>query len=374
MTKPYQVCKRCIMDTSEPDIEFDVDGICNHCKAANKRMEDQLLSPEERNKALHALVDKIKKEGIGNDYDCIIGVSGGVDSTTVAYTVKELGLRPLAVHFDNGWDSELAVDNIRTALKNLDIDLYTHVVDWEEFRDLQLCFLKASVANCEAPTDHGIFALLFKMACREKTRFILTGSNIVTEAIMPITWGHYNQDLRHMTDLHSRFGNVPLRTMPTISIPQYLYYVFIKKIRQIPFLNYVEYNRDKAKQVLIREIGWRDYGGKHYESVWTRFFQGYYLPRKFGFDKRRAHLSTLICSNQITREDALLEMARPTYDIELQQQDLQFVLKKFGVTPAEFNAIIQAPQKKATDYRSHYFMFHTLQNYKNVFRKIATSA
>lgn len=373
MNRNYQICKRCIMDTSDPEIQFDANGICNHCTAAIERIKRQLLPPDERKRALDALVEKIKFEGKGKEYDCIIGVSGGVDSTTTAYYVKKLGLRPLAVHFDNGWDSELAVENIKRTLDTLNIELYTHVVDWEEFRDLQMCFLKASVANCEAPTDHGITALLFQMACKVGTRFILSGSNIVTEAIMPISWGHYNQDLRIMKALHRRFGSVPLHTMPTINIFQYFYYIFLKKIRQIPFLNYIEYNKNEAKKMLMQEIGWRDYGGKHYESVWTRFFQGYYLPTKFGYDKRRAHLSTLICSGQITRDDALAEMKKPPYDADLLKQDMQFVLKKFGLTKQEFDAIIDALPKQAKDYPSHYFLFHTLQKYKNVFRKIATS-
>lgn len=374
MNRNYQICKRCIMDTSDPEIQFDANGICNHCTAAIERIKRQLLPPDERKRALDTLVEKIKFEGKGKEYDCIIGVSGGVDSTTTAYYVKKLGLRPLAVHFDNGWDSELAVENIKRTLDTLNIELYTHVVDWEEFRDLQMCFLKASVANCEAPTDHGITALLFQMACKVGTRFILSGSNIVTEAILPHSWGHYNQDLRHMIALHNRFGSIPLKTMSTISIPQYFYYIFVKKIRQIPFLNYIEYNKHEAKKMLMQEIGWRDYGGKHYESVWTRFFQGYYLPTKFGYDKRRAHLSTLICSGQITRDDALAEMKKPPYDADLLKQDMQFVLKKFGLTKQEFDAIIDALPMQAKDYPCHYFLFHTLQRYKNIFRRIATSA
>jgi hypothetical protein len=287
--------------------------------------------------------------------------------------VKKLGLRPLAVHFDNGWDSELAVDNIKKMLDVLEIELYTHVVDWEEFRDLQLSFLKASVANCEIPTDHGITALLFRMASKEQVRFILSGGNLVTEAIMPISWVHYNQDLKHLKAVHRRFGSKSLRTMPTISLPEYLKYVFVKRIRQIPFLNYLDYDKEKAKTMLTKELGWRDYGGKHYESVWTRFFQGYYLPEKFGFDKRRAHYSTMICSGFMTREQALSEMEPPPYEKTLLRQDLQFVLKKFGMTQEEFDIILKADPMPHTNYPNHYFLFHKLQRYKNIFRKIATS-
>ncbi len=371
--RKHQICRRCIMDTTDPDIIFDKEGICNHCTEALVRMGDQLLLRGQRRFALEKLIEKMKSQSKGKPYDCIIGVSGGVDSTSVAFYVKQLGLRALAVHFDNGWDSELAVDNIKKTLESLKIELLTHVVDWEEFKDLQLCFLKASVANCEIPTDHAINALLFHTAYKHKTRYILSGSNIVTEAIMPLSWGHYNQDLRHLLALHRRFGHVPLRTMPRISLAQYCYYVFIKKMRQVPLLNYFVYNKDELKKLLTEEIGWRDYGGKHYESVWTRFFQGYYLPTKFGFDKRKAHLSALICSAQMTREQALQEIKKPIYDPVLLKQDMLFVLKKFNLTQEEFNAILKAPLKQARDYPSNYLLFENLKKYRNIFRKIATS-
>ena len=369
----YKICLRCIMDTSDPDIVFDDQGVCNHCTQALKRMQTQLLPTDERKRVLERLSEDIRREGKGKEFDCVIGMSGGVDSTTVACKVKELGLRPLAVHFDNGWDSELAVDNIKRLVDKLGIDLHTHVVDWEEFRDLQLCFLRASVANCEIPTDHGITALLFATASRVGTRFIISGSNLVTEAIMPYSWGHYNQDLRHIKALHRSFGSTPLATMPLISLFDYLYLVLWRGIRQIPLLNYIDYNRDSAKQMLAQEMGWRDYGCKHCESIWTRFFQGYYLPVKFGYDKRRAHFSTLICSGQMSRDAALNEMRQPTYPPELMRHDRQYVIKKFGLSEAQFQAIMNAPLREARDYPSHYFLFHTLQRYKNQFRKIATT-
>lgn len=373
MHRTYQICNQCIMDTSDPEISFDENGNCNHCTAAIKRMASQLLPIEVREKALLELAEKIKQEGKGKNYDCIIGVSGGVDSTMVAYYVKKLGLRPLAVHFDNGWNSELAVDNIKKTLQTLEIDLHTYVVDWEEFVDLQRSFLNADVVNCESPTDHGITSTLFKTASREGVRFILSGSNLVTEAIMPITWAYYNQDLRNLKAIHRRFGSMPLRTFPTISIGAYLYYVFVKKIRQIPFLNYIDFNKDEAKRLLERELGWRDYGGKHYESVWTRFYQGYYLPNKFGFDKRRAHLSSMICSQQISRDEALHEMEKPTYSDELLREDMQFVIKKFGFTQDQFKSIVNSEPKQHYDYPSNYFIFHKMINYRHVFRKIATT-
>ncbi len=316
MTRIYRVCTRCIMDTSDPEIRFDGQGVCNYCKAAIERMRKQLPTPDMRERALGLMVDKIKANGKGKDYDCIIGVSGGVDSTATAYWVKKIGLRPLAVHFDNGWNSELAVDNIKKTLDVLGIELYTYVVNWEEFRDLQLSYLRASIANCEVPTDHGITALLFRMAAKTGVKFILSGSNLATESIMPLSFGHFNQDLKNMKAIHRRFGTLKLDTMPTIGLPGFLYYVFVRGIRQIPFLNYIDYRKEEAKRMLARELGWRDYGGKHYESVWTRFFQGYYLPTKFGFDKRKAHYSSMICSGQMTREQGLKEIVNRPYDPE----------------------------------------------------------
>jgi len=374
MKRQYQVCTRCIMDTTDVEISFDDDGVCNHCTAALARMASQLPPAEEREARLARLVETIKAEGRSRQYDCIIGVSGGADSTTTAYWVKKLGLRPLAVHFDNGWDSELAVDNIKKTLDALGIDLYTYVVDWEEFRDLQLSFLKASVANCEIPTDHGIDALLFRVAHRERVRFILSGSNLIGEAIMPMSWAYYCQDLKHLKAVHRRFGARPLKTMPTISVPGYLYYVLVKRIRQIPFLNHIDYDKDEAKKMLARELGWTDYGGKHYESVWTRFYQGYYLPVKFNYDKRRGHYSTLICAGQMTREAALLKMAEPTYESSLLRQDTEYVLKKFQLSEGAFADILKAAPRAHTEFPNHYFLFHRLQRYKNIFRRIATSA
>lgn len=373
MSDNYRICTRCIMDTTDPLIEFDDNGFCNHCTAAIARLKKQILPPGERDAALTAMVNKIKHENKNHDYDCIIGVSGGVDSTYTAYKVKKLGLRPLAIHFDNGWDSELAVNNINQTLKVLGIDLYTHVMDWEEFKDLLISYLKASVVNVELPTDHGINAILFRMAKKVGTRFILTGSNIASESIMPYAWSHYNQDLKNLKAIHKRFGKVKMKTEPTISLSQYFYYVFVKRIRPIPFLNYIDFNKDEAKEFLKKELNWRDYGGKHYESVWTRFFQGYYLPTKFGYDKRRAHLSSVVCSEQMTREQALIEIEKPIYPEDLLRDDMQFVLKKFSFTQEEFDAIINAPNKWHYEYPSNYFLFHKLNKYKNIFRKIATT-
>lgn len=345
MTRTYQCCTRCIMDTTDPLIQFDEMGRCNHCTRALTLLGQRDTHKKDDARNLEGLIDRIRTDGRGKSYDCVAGISGGVDSSTVLMRAKRLGLRPLAVHFDNGWNSELAVDNIHRLLEAFELDLDTLVVDWEEFRDLQLAFLKASVPNVELPTDHGIRATLYRAAAREGVRYILTGGNLNTEVILPRAWGHDNGDLLHLKAIHRAFGTTPLRTMPTMGITRYAYNTLVRKIYWVPLLELTGYDKAEATRELMDQIGWRDYGGKHYESVWTRFFQGYYLPRKFGFDKRLAHLSTLICSGGMTREAAQEKMKEPIYPEHLLEQDRQFVIKKFGITAAEFDALMAAPPR-----------------------------
>jgi N-acetyl sugar amidotransferase len=372
MEREYRICKRCVMDTSDPDIRFDEQGICNHCRAASLRLRRQMPPPDQRPGAFARLIDNVRAGGRRKPYDCLIGVSGGVDSSYVAWLVKDAGLRPLAVHFDNGWNSELAVDNIKTVLDRLNIELITHVVDWDEFRDLQLAFLKGGLVNCEAPTDHAINSLMLRTAARFRLRYILSGSNLATETIMPYAWSHYNQDLRLLKAVHHRWGTRPLKTLPTLNLAQYAYLILVRGIRQVPLLNYVDYDNAAAKAFLTSELGWRDYGGKHYESIWTRFFQGYYLVEKFGYDKRRSHLASMIVSGLLSREEGLERLALPPYDPQLLQQDLAFVLKKFGLSAADWDTIMKQPKREARDLPSHYFLFHKLRRCKDIFRRIAT--
>jgi len=325
----------------------------------------------ERQSELESIVAQIKTQGRNSDYDCIMGLSGGVDSSYVAYTAKRLGLRPLAVHFDSGWNSELAVSNIESIVKTLGIDLHTHVVDWEEMRDLQLAFFKASVANCDIPTDHAFPAILYREAAKHGIKYILSGSNYATEFILPSAWGYQSSDLRHLRDIHKRFGQRKLSDYPTIGFfAQYLWYPYIKGIKTIKPLNYLPYNKFSAKALISRELGWRDYGGKHYESVFTRFFQGYYLPVKFGFDKRRAHLSSLINAGQLLRTQALDELAEPTYDPELQENDKQFVAKKLGVSVSELEDIFLLPNKDYSDYASYSKLFDIGLKIKRAFFRL----
>lgn len=361
-SRPYQICTRCVMDTSDPDITFDEQGICSHCRSYDAMVRNTVdrAARGERKAELDAVVARIRQAGQGHDYDCIMGLSGGVDSSYVAYTAKKLGLRPLAVHFDSGWNSELAVSNIENIVKRLGIDLHTHVVDWEEMRDLQLAFFRASVANCDTPTDHAFPAVLYREAARHGIKYILSGTNYATEFILPPAWGYSSSDKRQLMDISRKFGKVRLRHYPRIGFfAQYLWYPYLRGIKTVRLLNYLPYNKNEAKKIITAELGWRDYGGKHYESVFTRFFQGYYLPVKFGYDKRRAHLASLINSGQMIREEALQELANPTYDAALQQQDKEFVAKKLGVRPQELDAIFAQPNRHYSDYKSNDWLLKT---------------
>jgi len=338
------------MDTTDPNIEFDAAGVCGHCKRYDRLVARSVIPSERQMQVIARLVTEIKAGGRNNDYDCIVGVSGGVDSTYVAYTVKKLGLRPLAVHLDNGWDSELAVKNIENVLKTLGIDLYTHVIDWEEFKDLQLAFLRASTPDSEIPTDHAILALMHQMVRKVGVRYIIAGFNVRTESHLPWAWSQGYLDYAYIRTVQRRFGVRKLKTYPHMGFWEYHGYVLTHKV--VSILNYIDYNKQNAMKVLENELGWKYYGGKHYESIYTRFYQGYILPRKFGYDKRKTHLSSLICSGEMTRAQALRELTTDPYPLALQQEDREYVIKKFGLTSSEFEAIMALPKKRYEDYDS----------------------
>lgn len=369
----YRRCTRCIMDTTDPQIGFNEQGVCNHCEQYDVRVSNELFDKEEDRPRLEKLVAEIKRAGKGRDYDCIIGVSGGVDSTMVAYTAIQHGLRPLAVHMDNGWNSELAVANIERTLKTLNIDLYTHVVDWEEFRDLHLSFLKASVANSEIPTDHAIVAILYRLAVKQNVRFILGGGNLSTEGILPTSWMYDAKDLRFLKSVHRRFGKVKLKTFPTFTLGNFAYWTFVKRIRTIPILNYIPFKKQEAISLLERELGWRAYGGKHFESIYTRWFQAYVLPAKFGIDKRLAHLSSLIVSGQMTRDEALAELQKPLYDLETLREDGEFVMKKLGLNQSKFDEIMETPIRTHRDFSSNELVLKRMPYMVKFVKKVATN-
>lgn len=356
------------MDTSDLDIEFDSKGVCNHCKSYEDRLSSRIYTPEERDSKLKDIVRKMKSFGKNKEYDCIIGVSGGVDSTYVAYLTKKLGLRPLAIHFDNGWNSELAVSNIEKVLNNLEIDLFTYVIDWEEFRDLQKSFLYASTPDGEIPTDHAINALLFREASKRNIKYIINGMNFATESIAVKSWAYGHSDWTYIKDVHSKFGKVKLKKYPYYNLLLLFYWTFIKGIKVVSILNYVDYKKDQVMDVLQNNLGWVYYGGKHYESVYTRFFQGYILPQKFNIDKRKGHLSDLIYSGQLSREDAIEEIKKEVYPSHLFNDDLVFVKKKFSLSDIDFQAIMNTPRRSYKEFKNIDSKIMLLKKFVNYLR------
>ena len=350
----YKICKRCVMDTSDPEITFDRNGICKHCHRYDDILESRVFKGNIAKNELKKIVSKIKKVGLKKDYDCIVGVSGGVDSTYVAYLVKELGLRPLAIHFDNGWNSELAVSNIEKVLDKLDIDLFTYVIDWDMFRDLQKTFLKGSTPDGEVPTDHAITALLFKEASKRGIKYIISGMNFSTESMSVRRWSYGHSDWLFIKDVYKKNGGVTsLKGYPKFSLRNLFLYTFIKRIKVFSILNYVDYDKEKTMDLLKEKLDWTKYEGKHYESVYTRFYQGYVLPVKFNIDKRIGHLSDLIRSGQINRDEALSQLKLPSYPSkELLNQDLEFMYKKFNYSKKDFESIMKAPTKSFLDYKN----------------------
>jgi N-acetyl sugar amidotransferase len=356
------------MDTSDPDIVFDDAGVCNHCYRYESQLSRRVAPTGERTARLEALVAEIKAQGHGRDYDCVIGVSGGVDSTYVAWLTKELGLRPLAVHFDNGWNSEMAVANIEKTLDRLGIDLFTFVIDWEEFKDLQLSFLKASTPDGEVPTDHAIVALLYQAAAERGIKNILLGTNVASEAIMPIKWGYGYSDYRYIKAVQDQFGRKKLRTYPRYTLPKLFEYMFLRKIRIVPILDFIDYRKEEAMERIENDLGWIYYGGKHYESIYTRFFQAYILPKKFGIDKRRAHYANLVLSGQMSRDAAIAGLEAPTAPEDLLSEDLEYVCKKFGMTREEFDGIMALPKRTFLDYPNHYARLERAKKVLHFFR------
>jgi N-acetyl sugar amidotransferase len=362
----YRQCLLTVMDNiADPDITFDENGVCNYYHDY-KEAAKSVLEGAEGESRLHQLVDAIKKKGKGKKYDCLIGLSGGVDSTYVAYLVKRLGLRPLAVHLDNGWNSELAVKNIENIIGKLEIDLYTLVVNWQEFKDIQLSYLKASVVDIEVVSDHAIFATMYNLAKQHGIGYIISGANVVTEHIMPPSWLYKKMDFANLDDIHAQYGKIKIKTYPYLDFKKYIYYSTLLRLSPIYILNYVPYNKQEIKDFITKELDWRDYGGKHYESIFTKFYQAYILPQKFKIDKRKAHLSTLICSGQITKEAALKELELPLYKPEELRQDKEYVLKKFGLSAQEFDAIMQSALRKHEEFKTD---ARLKQNYMRLLQK-----
>jgi len=345
-----KVCSRCVLDESDPNITFDSDGECNYCKRY-----DLLMSQVNRKFTASSLDEKIreiKREGRGKEYDAIVGISGGVDSTYVLYkAVKEHGLNVLALHVDAGWNSEIAVRNIHRAIEKLDVDLHTHVIDWDMMRDVQAAFFRSSVVNCDVPQDHCFKAIQYQTAKKFGIRHFISGRNVATDSMMPSRWVWSNDDGYQIRKIHSKFGRKKLKDFPLFSAWYGTVFIpYFAKYQDLKILNYGDYKRLEAKRIVSEELGWSDYGGKHYESVFTEFYQGYYLPGKFGYDKRKAHLSGLINNGELTRERALEELQEEPLEEQRIQELKGFVLKKLGFSENEWVEIMSAREIPHTDY------------------------
>ncbi len=337
------------MDTTIPNIQFNEHGVCQYCKIHDELEKEYPLDETGWQKLLR-LVEKIKKDGRGKSSDIIVGVSGGRDSTFALYTAVKLGLRPLAVHFDNGWDSEIAVTNIKRATEKLNVDLHTFVIEWDEFKDLQISFLKASVPDAEIPTDVAIHGVLLRVAAQEGIKYVVFAHSFRTEGFSPIGWTY--MDGRYIEQVQKEFGKKPLKTFPNVTLKDLLYYRLVKRIQVIPLLAYVRYHQKEVEELLARELGWAYYGGHHHESYYTHFFQSFYLPQKFNIDKRKLEYSALIRSGQMIREEALKEITEQVYPYD---EDLvSYTIHKLGITKEEFEQIMTAPPKTFRDYSTYY--------------------
>lgn len=351
----YEICSHCIMDTSDSNITFDARGWCDYCNNYFDNILPNWHTDERGEREISRQAEEVRRWGRNRSHDCLLGISGGVDSSYLAWLAKEkLGLRPLVFHVDAGWNSQQAVNNIERIVDALGLDLHTEVVNWAEMRDLQLAFFKAQVPHLDTPQDHAFFAALYNFAAKHGFRYILNGGNYSTECVRePLEWHYHASDLRQLKDIHQRFGSQPLETFPLADIFTYkLYYRFVKGIRVLRPLNYVPYIKEDAMQFLVERFGWQRYAHKHYESRFTRFYEGFWLPTKFGFDKRRAHFSSLILTKQMTREEALARIAQPAYDEATIREDFEYVATKLDIGVAELEALLRGSNKSFRDYRS----------------------
>ncbi|MEH7344983.1 N-acetyl sugar amidotransferase [Bacillus sp. JJ1532] len=352
--RDYQICSNCVMDTTDSKIVFDEKGVCDYC---NSYFNDILpdWQPNMTNEAeLERISKEIREAGKGKKYDCIIGFSGGTDSSYLAYIAKEkMGLRPLLYSVDTGWNLNVAEENIKKLVKALDLDIYTEVVNPDEMKDLQLAFFKSQVAYQDLPQDHVIFAGLYNYTMKNGMKYVLTGSNIATECVRPpIEWVHLN-DLTLIKDIHKRFGKVKLKTLPMCGMFKYrLNYAYIKGMKRVAPLDIIHYDKDAAEKELKYKFGWEKYENKHYENIFTRFYEGYYLPKKFGYDKRKSYFSNLILTGQMTRDEALEKLVESPYNEEIMQEDMEYIAMKLGITKGELEEIINGKNKTYKDYKN----------------------
>ena len=353
--KKIKICTNCVMDTTDSKIVFDDKGICDHCNTYYSDILPNWHTDERGDKALKAIVKKLKKEGEGRDFDCLMGMSGGIDSSYLLYImVKKYGLRPLVFHVDAGWNSQIAVNNIERLVDGLGLDLYTEVINWEEMKDLQLAFFKSGVSHVDSPQDHSFFATMYKFASKHNIKHILTGGNYSTECVRnPLEWMYYQSDSIQLRDIYKKYGTGKLKDYPVSNILWHkIYLPYVKGIKLIRPLDFFPYDKDLAMQELVDKFGYQKYPQKHFESRFTRFYESFWLTKKFGFDTRKVQYSSLILTNQMTREDALEKLKHPAYDPKTIKQDFEYIATKLEISKEELQSYMDAPNKTYKDYKS----------------------
>lgn len=351
----YQICTKLVMDTTDPGISFDSEGVCNHYHDFYKNVKPHWHTGPEGRRSLEEAVAAIKAAGVGQEFDSILGLSGGVDSSYMLHVmVTEFGLRPLVFHVDGGWNSELAVHNINNLIDGLKLDLYTEVINWEEMRDFQLAMFKSGVPHIDIPQDMAFIGVLYKFANKYRIKYILNGGNISTECVQrPLEFIYWGTDMFQIRDILSRYGTVPLRTFPFSSIFYHkLYLRYLRGIKVLKPLNYVPYVKGDAMRLLEKKYGWKPYPQKHFESRFTRFFEGYWLPTRFGFDMRRVDFSSLILTGQMDRAEAVAQLQNQPYDHRTIQQDFEYIATKLGISRDELWGYHEMPKKFYWDYRN----------------------
>jgi len=356
-----KICTNCVMDSTDSNIVFDDHGVCDHCNTFKNQIEPFWHTDERGHKQLEQLVYKIKKEGNGKDFDCMMGMSGGIDSSFLLYKmVTEFGLRPLVFHVDAGWNSQIAVNNIERLVDGLGLDLYTEVINWEEMKDLQLAFFKSGVPHIDVPQDHAFFATMYKFASKYKIKTILTGGNYSTECVRnPLEWMYYQSDSIQLKDIYKKHGTGKLSDYPVTNILWHkIWLPYFKGIKLYRPLDFIPYDKDEAMQTLVDKFGYQKYPQKHFESRFTRFYEGFWLPERFNYDTRKVQYSSLILTGQMTREEAIDKLKTPVYTEDQIKEDFEFVSNKLGIKTEELWGYFNAPKMTFKDYKSQQSIYN----------------
>ncbi len=360
MTK-YRICSNCVMDTSDSAISFDNDGLCDHCSGFRENVLPNWFPNDEGKRRVAQMVDKIKEAGKGKEFDCILGMSGGIDSSYMLHlVVTEFGLRPLVFHVDGGWNTDIAVNNIQMLVEKLDLDLYTEVINWQEMKNFQLSFFKSGVPHLDIPQDHAFIATLYHFANKNSIKYIINGGNYSTECVRnPLEWLYYGTDMAQLKDIQGKFGTIPLKTYPFSSILFHKIYLrYLRRIKVVKPLDFLPYTKEMAIDTLSTKYGWKPYPQKHFESRFTKFYEGYWLPTRFGYDTRRVQYSSLILTDQMTREDALEKLKLPAYSPETIEEEFEYIATKLGISAKELRSYHEMPLKTYRDYKNQEAMFN----------------